>query len=155
MVTIQPLTCLEDTEKALGRIDRSDHLFFHVPMVMDTMLRDEGFFLYEIKEDSQSWICLHKEVKNEIRVLFSPLSDSAYQFVLEKFKPRYIAYNELVIDPKKDNQVDSEEVIIDLSALASLGGSVHRKYRQAERKNDMLRFETYSSNHIQIGRAHV
>jgi hypothetical protein len=132
---------LDTNEKIVECISKMSlpEIFFMSPLILHTFLNKPGFNLYNIINKNNSFIFLRKEKTQELRLLFKILPEEFIEFLKKELDPPYIAYNELVEDPQKDNQIVDEEVFIDINALLQFeDGSIRRKYQSAQKNNDVI-----------------
>lgn len=110
--------------------------FFASPHMLHTFFNNRGFDLWSVSYQENSYIIVRKIDRefgnNEIRLLFEIFPNEVIEFLMKEFDPPFIAYNELFIDPRKENQIEGVDVIVDLSKYVHLEDkNIRKHYRQA------------------------
>ncbi|HTH92858.1 MAG TPA: hypothetical protein VL576_00015 [Candidatus Paceibacterota bacterium] len=119
--------------------------FFASPIMLNTFLNKPGFCVYGVQDKSEKYIFIQKEGTKELRFLFKEFPDEVVEFLKKEFNPPYIAYNELVINPEKENQNIEEDAFVFIEKTLEFNdGSIRRKYNSALKNNTALVVKDFS-----------
>ncbi len=128
--------------------------FFASPHMLHTFFNNRGFDLWCVSYQENDYIVVRKIDRefgnNEIRLLFEIFPEEVVDFLKKKFDPPFIAYNELFMDPRKENQIEGVDVIVDLSKYVHLEDkNIRKHYRQAVRRNANLMFKDFDKEALE------
>ena len=129
-------------------------VFFNQAQMLDVFFNNEKFELYTIEHRDHTYFFTRKLRTMELRLLFEIFPQEVVEFLKKELKPPYIAYNELITDPKNEHQIKDPEITVDIARYVDLGDKKVRKhYNQAERNNTNLVFKTFkniSRNNLEL-----
>lgn len=121
-------------------------MFFTQAQMLDNFLNTDDLLLFTIEHDERLYIFMQKKRTNELRLLFEIFPDDAITYLKDEFKPPYIAYNELIENPHKENQIEVPEAVVDIEKFIKLEDKKIRKhYHQAQRENSRLVFKEFKN----------
>lgn len=121
-------------------------MYFTQPQMLDNFLNTDDLLLFTIEHEGKFYIFMQKKRTNELRFLFEIFPEDVISCLKKEFKPPYVAYNELIENPHKENQVEDVEAVVDIEKFVVLENKRIRKhYRQAEKENTRLVFKEFKN----------
>ena len=146
------LTQLDSHEKILNAMKDMvlPITFFASPYLLNTFFNNTGFELWSGSVEGKTYIFIKKVDRefgnNEVRLLFALFPGTLIEEIKQVFNPPYIAYNELFIDPHKENQIEGDDVVISLSEYINLTNKgVRKNYRQAIKYNHHITVKPFQN----------
>lgn len=119
-------------------------MFFTQAQMLDTFFNTENFELYVVEYENKNYLFFQKLRTKELRLLFDIFPAKLVEILKQEFNPPYIAYNELLDKPEKENEIEDKEVVVDLVKYMRLANKRMRKhYNQALRANTSLIFKPF------------
>ncbi len=146
MITIERLTKSNSKEKLADIAKAHDitRCFFGNPYVMHSFLNLNGPFLCTISNGTETYLIVHKKMKNEYRFLFTTPRKEFVDELVKDEHARYIATNFLPERTGAEFWMDEEEMILDVDSIIGLGDHDFRKeYHRAMRKNPVFEISKY------------
>lgn len=143
--TVKQLLSLDDIMTEVGDKLLEVKTIFSCPLILDVFFHNDFFELWSLKGGNINTLLVKKLRTGEIRILFEIIPHEAIEFIKNVFNPPFICYNLLSSDPKKDNQISTNELVVSIPKLLTLSdGNIRRKYLSAQKKNSDLIFKPYS-----------
>jgi hypothetical protein len=107
--------------------------------MLNVLFNNEGFELYAVEYKEKVYMFVRKLRTLELRLLFFRFPDGLIDELKQEFKPPYIAYNELLENPKDEYQIEDIELTVHTEEYLALKNKTIRKhYRQAIKQNMKL-----------------
>lgn len=154
------LSRLDTKQKIVDAVKntKAGFTFLSSPKGLDMLFNNVGFELWSVEHEEELYIFVEKVNRKlwqgEIRLLFKIFPDELIEKLKAEFDSPFIAYNELLINPEKENQAIDEELIVDLEKYVSLENkNIRKHYKQAVKYNTGLVFKDFkniSMEHLRI-----